>query len=94
MSSTLIREAVNLDRYPIDAPDGHGYRELMAACRADMARSGACVLEDFLLADALPPEAACVLRLASPAGPTLGSALAHLESAGLCAAPRPRALDG
>ena len=40
--------AMDLRRYPIDRPGAPGYRALRERCRADLARSGACVLESFV----------------------------------------------
>ena len=42
--------AIDLDRYPIGGDAGG----LLATCRNDLARSGACILEGFLRADAVP----------------------------------------
>ena len=58
---------VDLRRYPIDRPGGAGYRALVAGCRADLARSGACVLESFV-------RAACLGEVVAEIAPCLGQA--------------------
>lgn len=44
---------VDLKRYPIDRPDEPEGRQLLDACRRDLAASGACNLPDFLRPEAL-----------------------------------------
>lgn len=43
-----VEEAIDLERYPIDQPDGDAYRELAARCRRELARDGMFNLVGFL----------------------------------------------
>ena len=48
-----MTDAMNLGRYPIDRPDSAEYKELVAQCRADLARDGMFNLEGFMRPDAI-----------------------------------------
>ena len=43
-----VEEAIDLERYPIDQPDGDAYRELVGRCRRELARDGMFNLVGFL----------------------------------------------
>ena len=43
-----VSDLVCLDRYPIDAPEGDGYRALVARCRAEIDEFGCASLPGFL----------------------------------------------
>ncbi len=58
---------VDLRRYPIDRPGAPGFRALRERCRADLARSGACVLESFV-------KAACLAEVVAEIEPHLDQA--------------------
>ncbi len=45
---------IDLERYPLDRPDTQAYAALVTKARADIAATGACVLDGFSPADALP----------------------------------------
>ncbi len=49
----LLRDSVDLGRYPIDHPEGDRCRELVQHARRELADDGVCVLEGFLLPDAV-----------------------------------------
>ena len=46
-------EIVDLDRYPVDRPDGAACQALIAACRRDVAKAAICTLPGFVRTDAL-----------------------------------------
>jgi len=48
-----VEEAIDLKRYPIDRPDSKEYRDLIAACRHDLARDGMFNLAGFLKPEAV-----------------------------------------
>ena len=52
-SAAILRELVDVDRYPIDALESTAGRELLARCQADLAANGACQLDGFLRPDAV-----------------------------------------
>jgi hypothetical protein len=43
-----MRDALDLDTYPLDRPDSSGYGALVARCRADLARDGMFNLPGFM----------------------------------------------
>jgi len=64
MDEPAPRELVDLERYPLDALDGAAGRALIADCRRQFARDGACNLPGFLSAAgvaALAGEAAALM---------------------------------
>ena len=65
-----IRDAVNLDRYPIFDIDGDKARKLISEMQTQLAATGVCIAEDFVRPDALERLAAEADDLAS---------LAHLS---------------
>lgn len=44
----LVEQVVDTDRYPLTAPGSPGWAGLVARVRHDLARSGCCVLADFV----------------------------------------------
>ena len=48
-----LADAIDLERYPIDDLDGPAAGTLLARCREQLGRLGACELEGFLRADAV-----------------------------------------
>lgn len=48
-----VGDIVDLDRYPLDRPGGHGWCDLVADVRATLAVDGLVSLPGFLMADAL-----------------------------------------
>jgi hypothetical protein len=46
-------QIVDLDRYPIDQPDGPACQALITSCRHDIETQALCMLPDFLRPDAL-----------------------------------------
>lgn len=53
LTSDVINEVVDTDRYPIDDLDSEAGRALIERCRADLAATGACQLDGFLRAGAV-----------------------------------------
>ena len=51
--ATQLRDAIDLDRYPIHDLGSPGGRDLIERCRADLAEAGACDLEGFLTDEAV-----------------------------------------
>jgi hypothetical protein len=47
------RDLVSLDRYPITDRQSPQYKKLVEHCNAEMQRTGYCLLQDFVTADAL-----------------------------------------
>ncbi len=47
-------DTIDLERYPIDRPGTAAFDRLLADCAADLAASGACVLEGFMKPERLP----------------------------------------
>ena len=47
-------DTIDLERYPIDQPGTAAFYRLMADCDADLAATGACVLDGFMKPDGLP----------------------------------------
>ena len=43
-----VEEAIDLKRYPIDRPESRDYRDVIAACRSELARDGMFNLAGFL----------------------------------------------
>lgn len=56
-----MHDIIDLSRYPLDAPDGQAFADLVAACRADLAATGMFNLPGFLRPGAI---AADVARIA------------------------------
>lgn len=50
---TSIRDLVELDRYPIASTDSNKYKKLVADCREQLSRTGACVLPGFVTQEAV-----------------------------------------
>ena len=48
-----LSDLVDLDRYPIDRPDTDQYASLITHARQELADDGACVLDGFVLPDAV-----------------------------------------
>ncbi|WP_144149228.1 hypothetical protein [Paraburkholderia sp. BCC1884] len=48
-----LGDIVNTDRYPLHEPENPALRDLVAACRAQLAATGSAVLHDFLRPEAL-----------------------------------------
>lgn len=48
-----LKDLVDLDRYPIDNPDGEKFKALVASCQAGLAEIGASVLEGFVRPEAI-----------------------------------------
>lgn len=67
MGDTAETLHVDCERYPIAAPESAGYGALLAACRADMAAEGACVLEGFV-------DAAGIAKIVEEVAPHLPNA--------------------
>lgn len=57
-------DVVDLEKYPILDQTTDKYRELVARCLADIKKSGYCLLQDFVTADALKALAAEAAELA------------------------------
>lgn len=62
-----VRDAIDLERYPLHDPAGAAYRALVARCQAGLAETGASVLEGFVKPDHLP-------RAVAEVAPNLGEA--------------------
>lgn len=50
---SLIRELGDLARYPIESPESDAYKRLVADCREQLRKLGACVLPGFVTKDAV-----------------------------------------
>jgi len=50
----MMDELLQLDRYPLDAPDNADYRDLVARTRAGLSQDGCAVLRGFIKPDAVP----------------------------------------
>ncbi len=71
-------QIVDLDRYPIDQPDGPAYQALVASCRRDIENQALCTLPGFIRpdvleilqaeAEALAPKACRMDNLRTPYG--------------------------
>ena len=66
-------DTIDLERYPIDQPGSAAYRRLFERCAADLAASGACVLDGFMKPECLPAVVAEV-------EPNLGNAFYKTKS--------------
>ena len=49
----MIEDLINLDRFPLNDPNGERYQELVSRCQGDLAEMGMFSLEGFLRNDAL-----------------------------------------
>jgi len=66
VASRVLADLVDLDRYPIDRPNSAEYRQLVEACRADLAGRGMYELAGFLDPDVVAGTAAALVpRMAS-----------------------------
>ena len=64
--SRVVRDVVDLDRYPIDRPDSADYLQLVDRCRSDLAGRGMYELPNFLDPDVVAETAAVLVpRMAS-----------------------------
>lgn len=68
-----VDEAVDLSRYPLDRPEGPGWRAAVAQARADLAADGCSVLRDFVRSDRLE-------RLAEECGAVSGLAYSEVTT--------------
>lgn len=66
-ASAVIRELIDLDRYPIESPDSDAYKRLVEDCREQLKKLGACVLPGFVTQDAVRALAAEAEELAPAA---------------------------
>ncbi|MDH3302856.1 MAG: 2OG-Fe(II) oxygenase [Acidimicrobiia bacterium] len=66
VGSRVLRDLVDVHRYPIDRPDSDGYRRLVERCRGDLAGRGMYELSGFLDSDVVAETAAVLApRMAS-----------------------------
>ena len=54
----VMRNIVNIDQFPLDAPDSNAYKSLVARCKTDLAQGGMFNLEGFLRPDVAQIETA------------------------------------
>jgi len=69
LTSDVIKEFVDTDRYPIDDLDSEAGRALIERCRTDLAATGACQLDGFLRARAVERLAQEALELSDQGFP-------------------------